>query len=239
MDFSGIWSVDTVHRCTPSYLLAVPPCLWCLVKLWHYSSIISIKYFHWWSRSCMIKSWHNKVIYKVRKRRHRIEEPPVWSRRGWDFRKQGRKVHWALRGHETQFSSTFDAKLSLPYHSFPERLQPITAPAMCTVTLNVLAPPAFNPESLYFIPLFNKISLLCRQQPGGGEASNEGCNSSPRGHDFTDNSNILRAFVTSLHFLMPPWCSWSHSQHPQYGLVVFPRTHTRSSGIRSQVTDLM
>jgi hypothetical protein len=40
--------------------------------------------------------------------------PPVWSHRGWDFKKQGEKVHWASTGHETQFSSKFGAKLSLP-----------------------------------------------------------------------------------------------------------------------------
>ncbi len=34
--------------------------------------------------------------------------------------------------------------------------------------------PAFNPESQYFIPWFNKISWLCEQHPGGDEASNEG-----------------------------------------------------------------
>ncbi len=48
--------------------------------------------------------------------------------------------------------------------------------------------------SKYFISLFNKISWLCGQQPGGDEASNEGWNSGPRGHDFTDNSNITRVF---------------------------------------------
>jgi hypothetical protein len=31
---------------------------------------------------------------------------------------------------------------------------------------------------------------FCRQQPGGDEASNEGCNSGPTGHDFPDNSNF-------------------------------------------------
>jgi len=35
-------------------------------------------------------------------------------------------------------------------------------------------PRAFNPESQHFMPLFNKISLLCGQQRGGDEASNEG-----------------------------------------------------------------
>ncbi len=70
-----------------------------------------------------------------------------------------------------------------------QRFQPIAA-AMCTVIINDLEPGAFNPESQYFIHLFNKISGLCGQQPGVGEASNEGCNLDPTGHDFTDNSII-------------------------------------------------
>jgi hypothetical protein len=52
---------------------------------------------------------------------------------------------------------------------------------MCIVALNVLVPHAFNPESQYFIPLFNKISLLCRQQPGGDEASNVGATQAQEG----------------------------------------------------------
>jgi hypothetical protein len=90
------------------------------------------------------------------------------------------KKYWASRGHET-----FGAKLSLPpVLIFPERLlQPIAAAAaaaMCTVTITVLEPRAFNLEYQYFIPLFSKISLLCGQQPGeDDETSNEGCNSGP------------------------------------------------------------
>jgi len=45
---------------------------------------------------------------------------------------------------------------------------------MCAVAIHVLEPSAFNPESQHFIPLFNKISLLCGQQSGGDEASNGG-----------------------------------------------------------------
>jgi hypothetical protein len=41
--------------------------------------------------------------------------------------------------------------------SFPKRLQPITV-AVCTVTINVLTPRAFNPESQYFIPLFHDLA---------------------------------------------------------------------------------
>jgi len=37
-------------------------------------------------------------------------EPRVWSHRGWEFKKQEKNVHWASRGHETQFSSKFGAK---------------------------------------------------------------------------------------------------------------------------------
>jgi hypothetical protein len=75
-----------------------------------------------------------------------------------------------------------------PVLLFPERLQPIAAADMCTVAINILEPCTFHPESQCFIPLINKISWLCGQQPGGDEASNEGCNSGPTGHDFPDNS---------------------------------------------------
>jgi hypothetical protein len=61
---------------------------------------------------------------------------------------------------------------------------------MCTVAIYVLDPGAFNSESQYFIPLFNRISWLCVQHPTGDEASNGGCNSCPTGHDFQDKSNI-------------------------------------------------
>jgi len=77
----------------------------------------------------------------------------------------------------------------LSFPSFLEGFQPITAIAMCTVVINVLKPGAFNAESQYFIPLFNKISWLCGQRPRGDEASNERGNSGPTGHNFTDNSN--------------------------------------------------
>jgi hypothetical protein len=36
---------------------------------------------------------------------------------------------------------------------------------------------------------FLKIHDFGDKQPGGDEASIEGCNSGPTGHDFTDNSN--------------------------------------------------
>jgi len=70
-----------------------------------------------------------------------------------------KNVHWASRGHETQFSSKFGAETEFaPVLSFSELLQPITAAAMCTVTINVPELGAFSPESQYFIPRFNKIS---------------------------------------------------------------------------------
>jgi hypothetical protein len=70
-----------------------------------------------------------------------------------------------------------------PVLSFPERFQPITIAAMCTVTINVLEPGAFNPESQYFIPLFNKISWFCAQQwlKEGMKHQMKGCNSGPMG----------------------------------------------------------
>jgi len=104
------------------------------------------------------------------------------------FPKTVEKVHWASTGYETQFSPKFGAKLNSPSPFFAKRLQPITA--VFTVTKNVLERRAFNPESQHFIPLFNKISLLCGQHPEKDEASNDGCNSSSTKRDFTDHSNI-------------------------------------------------
>jgi hypothetical protein len=117
-------------------------------------------------------------------------EPPVSSHRGWDFKKQGKKRYTGLQlGMELSLAANLVLNWVCPVIYFPERLQTITA-AMCHVFINVLEPSPFDPESQYFIPLFNKISWLCRQQPGRDEASNEGCNSGPAGHDFTDNSNV-------------------------------------------------
>jgi hypothetical protein len=92
--------------------------------------------------------------------------------------------------------------LPCPFFSWTlERFQPITTAATCTVSINVLEPGAFNAESQYFIPLFNKISRLCAQQQRGDEASNGGgCNSGPIGYDF----NIYRiTLIFTFTFL--PW----------------------------------
>jgi len=83
-----------------------------------------------------------------------------------------------------------------PVLSFRERFQLITAAAMCAVAINVLERSAFNAESQYFIPLFNRISWLSAEHPTGNEASNGGCNSGPTGHDFQDNFNIYFLFFT-------------------------------------------
>jgi hypothetical protein len=76
--------------------------------------------------------------------------------------------------HETQFCNKFGAKMSLPYPFFLECLQPIIPTAMCTIAINVLDLCAFNPKFQYFIPLFNKISWLCKHQPRIDETSDEG-----------------------------------------------------------------
>jgi len=76
----------------------------------------------------------------------------------WFFSVSFLTISFFFERHETQFSSKFGPKLSLPSPLFPERFQPITAAAMCTVAIKVLEPDAFNAESQYFIPLFNKIS---------------------------------------------------------------------------------
>ncbi len=136
------------------------------------------------------KSWGEKLCIKSVKSGKDGTGTPCLVTWGWNFTKQGKRVHWASRGHETQFSSKLDAKLSLPCPFFYWAPSINHCSAMCTVAINVLEPRAFNAESQHFIPLFNKISWLCGQPPGGDEASNEGCNSGPIGHDFTDNFNV-------------------------------------------------
>ncbi len=55
-------------------------------------------------------------------------------------------------------------------------------------------PPTFNAESQYFISLFNKISWLCGQQPGGDGASNARCKTGTTAHDYTDYFSIFIVF---------------------------------------------
>jgi hypothetical protein len=62
------------------------------------------------------------------------------------------------RGMKLSLAANLVLNRVCPVLSFPERFQPITAPAMYAVAINGLAPHAFNPESQYFIPFFNKIS---------------------------------------------------------------------------------
>jgi hypothetical protein len=66
-------------------------------------------------------------------------------------------------------------------------------------------PPTFNVESQYFISLFNIISWLCGQQPGGDAASNETCNSGTTGHDYTDYFSIFIGFSP---IAQPYMCTW-------------------------------
>ncbi len=102
--------------------------------------------------------------------------------------------------HESQFSSKFGPKLSLPSPLFPERFQPITAAAMCTVAINFLEPGAFNalnlsisyPYLIKFHDFAGNIQEGMKHQMWGA-----GCNSVPTGHDFPDNSNIY--FLFSYH----------------------------------------
>jgi hypothetical protein len=78
-----------------------------------------------------------------------------------------------------------------PIFYFPECFQPTTIANTCTLAINVFELGPFNPKAQYFTPLFNKISWFCEQQPRKDEASNEGCNSHPIGHDFINNFNTL------------------------------------------------
>jgi hypothetical protein len=59
------------------------------------------------------------------------------------FQKTGKKrpkVHWASTGHETQFTTKicYYTEFALSF-LFLNALKPITAPAMCTVAINIVA----------------------------------------------------------------------------------------------------
>jgi len=68
-------------------------------------------------------------------------------------------VHWASTGIKLSLVlNKFGAKLSLPCPFFFLNAFNRSLLLLCvhTVAINVLEPGAFNPESQYFIPLFNK-----------------------------------------------------------------------------------
>jgi len=66
--YFGVQSIDTVHRCKPSYLLAGPACLWCLVVSWFFNVDFNFHLNfvgHW---SCngnlefhFLHKWHNTL----------------------------------------------------------------------------------------------------------------------------------------------------------------------------------
>ncbi len=100
-------------------------------------------------------SFVQRVKPKVRKRWH---QNPLFGHIGDKISKNRNKKYTGLRGkHETQFSSKFGAKLSLPYPFFSWTPSSKHCCSTCAVGINVLERGAFNPESQYFIPLFNKI----------------------------------------------------------------------------------
>jgi hypothetical protein len=76
---------------------------------------------------------------------------------------------------ETQISTKFE------FH--PDYFRPIPAITECIVITKFVEPHAFNLQFPHFAPIFNKISLLCKQQ----------CLEVERGlgGHFTDISNVL------------------------------------------------
>ncbi len=82
-----------------------------------------------------------------------------------------------------------------PFLVFLERLQLITAAAFCIIAINALAPRAFNPESQYFIPLFNKISWRCGQQPEGMKHQMRGATQAQQGMSL--HITLLYMFTTN------------------------------------------
>jgi hypothetical protein len=77
--------------------------------------------------------WYNKVIRKVRQRQHR---KPPFGHIGMRFQKPGNKKYTELQGGvKLSLAANLALNWVCPLLSFPERFQPITAAAMCTVTI--------------------------------------------------------------------------------------------------------
>jgi hypothetical protein len=101
-------------------------------------------------------------------------KPLIWSHKGWDFKKQGKKYIVFQCSMKFSLVANLVLKWVCLIHFFLECLQLIITFAMCTIAINVLDLCAFNPKFQYLIPLFNKISWLCKHQPRRDETSNEG-----------------------------------------------------------------
>jgi hypothetical protein len=129
-----------------------------------------------------------------------------WSHRGWNFKKKKKNIG-LQRGMKLNLVTILVLNWVCPILSFPKCFQSITNANTCTLAINVFELGPFNPKFQYFTPLFNKISWFCRQQPRKDEASNEGCNSHPIGHDFIDNFDTnhtsVACFVCSNVDLIP------------------------------------
>jgi hypothetical protein len=86
----------------------------------------------------------------------------------------------------------------LPSPFFPDRFQPITAAAMCTVAINFLELLMLNLSISY--PYFIKFHDFADNSQEGMKHQmwGAGCNSDsvPTGPDFPDNSNIYFLFFT-------------------------------------------
>jgi hypothetical protein len=101
---------------------------------------------HWWL-----------LVHSGRKRWHRnphLVQNPLFGHIGDDEISKNRKNKYTglQRGMKLSLTANLVLNRVCLVLAFAERLRPITAAALCTVVINVLAPRAFNPESQYFIP---------------------------------------------------------------------------------------
>ncbi len=124
---------------------------------------------------------------------------PLFGHIGHEISKNRKRKYTGLqRGMKLSLAANLMLNWVCSVLSFPERFQPITTAAMCTIAINLLEPGAFNAESQYFIPLFNKF------------------------HDFADNTGpVLRLNAR----WKPRWFSLSGSHWEPYWkpMLVFSR----------------
>jgi len=134
---------------------------------------------------------------------------------GWNFIKLGHKLvfppFWVVYWVSSPLSFFLSASAAATYI--------FTAPT-CTTTIIILELCALNAEFQHFIPIFDKIFLLCEYHCKRGLMGEREC-------DFTDNFSITKILSSPVSF---PQSGLKSSKFKLYvGLESFPKSQTHPS----------
>jgi hypothetical protein len=91
-----------------------------------------------------------------------------------------------------------ETEISTKFEFHPDYFRPIPAISECIVITKCLEPCAFNLQFPHFVPIFNKISLLCKQQCLELERGFKGWKKGPKGGHFRDSFNVLVLYENGL-----------------------------------------